>query len=267
MAVELIILGGALVHQINKSSKMDEQALKKNIKASTKMADAHHKVELEQKHLIERLKLNAIRKNAILSCHFKMFQEQYSIIGQIEFKEGRGIEQIKQINSIDKQLTRYISQPAVANGMLIKDSQYFVNFALKGIGGLLVLDSKQNLEIAKRNMSQANAVVAQADAICIAYQGIANHIDIITELLERLGCLYFKVIKKSKEILLKNGLDGDKYSNQELETINISLALTKVIYNIIDTPAIDKDGVIEKESIAAVNSGQEILSKIEGGKF
>lgn len=267
MEMEWLILGGRLGHQINKSLKMDEQALKKNIKASTKMADAQYKVEQTQKHLIERLKVNAIRKNGILSCHLKMFQEQYSAISQINFKDGRGIEQMKQINSIDKQLTKYVSQPAVANGMIIKDSQYFINFALRGIGGLLLVDSKQNLELAKRNMSQANAVSAQADAICIAYQGITNHIDIITDLLEKLGFLYLKSISTIKSILQKNGLDGSNYCDSDLEAIDFSLALTKVIYNIIDTPAIDKNGVIEQESVAAINSGQEILNQIDGGNF
>lgn len=266
MFTELALLGG-LLYQTNKASNMDEQALKKNIKASTKMAEAQYKVEQTQNHLIERLKINAIRKNAILSCHLKLFKEQYSVISQINFKDGRGIKQLKQIDTIDKQLTKYVSQPTVASGAIITEPHLMITFALGGIGGLLLVDSKQNLELAKRNMSQANAMAAQADALCIAYQGIANHIDIITDLLEKLGFLYIKSINTIKDILQKNGFDESKYSDNDLETINISMQLTKVIYKIIDTPAIDNNGVIEQKSIVAINSGQELLNKIDGGKF
>lgn len=269
MDIALILLGsiGYSIPGALKSMKTDEQAMKKNIKAATKTAEAMQKVEQAQKHLIERLQLNATRKNAILNCHFKLFQEQYAVIEKIDFRPGEGIQQLNQINSINQQLTLYISQPAVASGGIIKESQQMITFALLGVGGLLVQDSNRNLELAKRNMSQANAVAAQADAICIAYNGIANHVDIITKLLQDLGALYIRAIKNLEQIFAKNGMVVENYSDQDIEHINITAKLTEVIFNIIDTPVIDNEGEIEKASIAAISSGEEILNKINGGQI
>ena len=269
MAIDFMLLGGIgyLVNQVNQSSKLDEQSMKKNIKAATKMVEAEMKVEQAQKHLIERLHINATRKNAILNCHFKLFQEQYSVIRKIEFRKGKGILQLEQVNSITQQLTNYVSQPAVASGAILKDSQQLVIFALKGIGGLLIHDSKQSFELAKRNMAQANAIAAQADAICIAYDGIANHIDIITDLLQDLGALYIRSLKQIEKILNKNGTIADNYSNEEIDTIYICVALTKLIYKIIDTPVINDNGEIEKASLNAISGGRELLDKINGGKI
>lgn len=263
--IDLILLGGIgyTLKQTNNSFEMDEQSVKKNIKAATKVAEARLKIENAQKHLIERLQLNAIRKNAILNCHFNLFQKQYSMIEKIEFASGSGIQQLEYINLINQQLTKYVHQPAVISGTITSDSVQFITFALKGVGGLLVLDSKQNLELAKRNMSQANAVEAQADAICIAYNGISNHIDIVTDLLQNMGAIYMRVIKKLEEIFTRNGTTVEKYTNDDIFAINVSLKLTETIYAIIDTPVINKEGVIEKASINAINYGRELLNEIQ----
>ena len=262
--IEAILIGeiGYAAKQVNQSIKIDEQAMNKNIKAATKNAEAKHKIENARKHLLERLQINAIRKNAILNCHFKLFQKQYSMIEKIEFASGSGIQQLEYINSINHQLSKYIQQPAVVSGAILSDSQQFVTFALKGVGGLILQDSKKNLELARKNMSQANALVAQADVICIAYDGIANHIDIVTDLVQNLGALYIRVIKRLEDIFNKNGTIVEKYTNDDINAINFSLKLTETLYSIIDTPVINQEGAIEKASIEAVNYGRDLLDKI-----
>ena len=127
----------------------------------------------------------------------------------------------------------------------MKNSQYAISFALMGIGGVMIKESKMNLKTASKNKAMASAVTAQIDSICIALEGITQHTMIITELLEKLGMLYMKSIKNISIILKNNGLDSENYSEDDINALNVSLSLTKLIYRIINTPLLDENGNIE----------------------
>lgn len=223
------------------------------------MAEAEQKIKNSQERLYKRLVKNANRKYAVLTCHIKFFEEQFAVIRKIQFEEGRGIKEIKDIEGLSKQLEKSVALPAVSGGKAMKDTQLMVSFALGGIGGLMIQDSKMNLQLASRNLSKANAVSAQADSICIVMDGIGNHVEIVSELLAKLGVLYMKSIKNLESILKTNGLNADKYSDQDIDAINWSFDLTKIIYRIINTPLIDKDGEVERESIRVIQDGEKLL--------
>lgn len=268
MIIEALILGGctSLFHEVNKSMKIDAQAIQKNSRAFTHAAEAEHKILVAQERLVEKLKINAIRKNAILNGHIKMFQEQCSVIRKIETKSGKGIFQMEQINSINDQLTQYLTHPAISSGNMMSNSQMFITYALKGIGGLMISESKQNLDVAKRNMSKANAVCAQAETICIAYDAMATHTDLITDLLQKLGALYIKSIKNVVDIINRNGTIGENYSTDDIDAINTCFLFTKTIYRIINTPMVNNEGVIEQESLCAISEGQDLIDSISKGE-
>ena len=258
-----MLLGILFAQQINKSAKLDKEATKKNIKAFTKIADANAKLEKCQSDLLNQLQINSKRKNGLITYHLSMFQEQYSIIRKIQFGKGRGIEEIEKIDAIQNQIKQYVELPAVTSGMIMKNSQYAISFALMGIGGVMIKESKMNLKTASKNTAMASAVTAQIDSICIALEGITQHTMIITELLEKLGMLYMKSIKNISIILKNNGLDSENYSEDDINALNVSLSLTKLIYRIINTPLLDENGNIEKESIKVIQQGRDMLKQIQ----
>ena len=255
-----MLLGILFAQQINKSAKLDKEATKKNIKAFTKIADANARLEKCQNDLLNQLQINAKRKNGLLTYHLSMFQEQYSIIRKIQFGKGRGIEEIEKIDAIQNQIKQYVELPAVTSGMIMKNSQYAISFALMGIGGVMIKESKMNLKTASKNKAMASA---QIDSICIALEGITQHTMIITELLEKLGMLYMKSIKNISIILKNNGLDSENYSEDDINALNVSLSLTKLIYRIINTSLLDESGNIEKESIKVIQQGRDMLKQIQ----
>ena len=55
-----------------------------------------------------------------------------------------------------------------------------------------------------------------------------------------------KSIKNISIILKNNGLDSENYSEDDINALNVSLSLTKLIYRIINTPLLDENGNIEK---------------------
>lgn len=262
MYVDGAVLFGILGLEVNKSIKIDEQATKKNVKAFTKMAEADRKLEQSQKKLYERLAVNAKRKRAILSCHIVKFQNQYSKIRKIQFKEGRGVRELEELDELNLKLTQSLERLAISGGRVMKDTQLVIILALKGIGGMAIQDSKMNLKLASRNVTKANAVSAEADLICVALDGIREHVDIVTQLLEGLGMLYIKSITNVEQILTANGLDELNYSDKDIEALNLTLDLTRLIYRIINMPLIDEEGKIEEESIKAITEGQNLLKAI-----
>ena len=173
------------------------------------------------------------------------------------------IEEIEKIDAIQNQIKQYVELPAVTSGMIMKNSQYAISFALMGIGGVMIKESKMNLKTASKNKAMASAVTAQIDSICIALEGITQHTMIITELLEKLGMLYMKSIKNISIILKNNGLDSENYSEDDINALNVSLSLTKLIYRIINTPLLDENGNIEKESIKVIQQGRDMLKQIQ----
>lgn len=255
---------GGLFSQVNKSMEIDEKAMKKNIKAFTTMAEAEDKVERCQKNAIDKLVICAKRKNGILNCHIKMFKEQFEVIRKIEFRPGQGINELEKIDEINEQLIKCVSFPSISGKTERSGTQMLISFALFGIGGLMVKDSEMNLKLASRSVAQANAMAAQADSVCIALNGIAKHAEIITELLQKLGMMYIQSIKNITDILSKNGMNQDKYSKMDIDSINVSLTLTKLVYRIINTPLVDENGEIEKESVKVIEDGNRWLSSIGG---
>lgn len=260
-----ILLGTYLFGQVDKSMKIDDEAIKKNVKAFTRTAEAQRKLELHQKKTLDKIFINAKRKNALLICHLKMFQEQYKVIKQIQFETGVGIEELEKLDEIQEAINQYVALPAVASGKAMTDSQLAISFVLRGVGGLMIKDSEMKLKMASQNVSKANAIVAQIDSICIALDGIAQHTEIITALLEKLGMVYMKSIKNLAVILRENGLMAKQYSKKDIEAIRLSLLLTKLLYRIINTPIVDENGEIIQESRKVIQEGQSVLDMI-GGK-
>lgn len=250
--------------QVNESMKIDAQSERKNAKAFTKTAEAQKKLEQSNEKAFNALAVNAKRKHGLLTCHLKMFQEQYAVIRKIQFKKGRGIEEIEKIEEIQQKVQQYMMLPAVISGKAMTDSQLVVSIALKGIGGQMIQDSENNLKLASANMSQANAISAQVDSMCIALDGITKHAEIVTGLLEKLGMLYMKSIKNITRILEENGMESERYSEQDIDAINLSLVMTKLIYRIINTPMVDAEGKIEQESAKVISEGKKLLEQIGG---
>lgn len=260
-AVGTALVGG-LFAQVNKSMEIDEKAMKKNVKAFTKMAESENKLVHCQQKTIDKLMICAKRKNGILNGHIKMFKEQFEVIRKVEFKSGQGIEELEKFDEIIEKLNHSISVAGTENRLEMTTPQTLISFALFGIGGLMIKDSEMNLKMATKTVAQANAMAAQVDSICIALEGLARHSEIVTELLQKLGVMYMQSIRNITDILKKNGMDSNNYSQMDIESINVSLLITKVIYRIINTPMVNADGKIEQESLKVIDEGNDLLKRI-----
>lgn len=244
------------------SSNVEKEANLINYKAGGKIASAKNSVEKQQQELVNNMMINAKRKNALINYHLKLFQEQYQIIRKIEFKKGEGLKELEKIDAIKDALVTYRELPTIANEKAMTDGQYLASWVLLGIPGLAIKEAKAELNVAQRNMSKANAYASNVKTYAIMFEGLNQHISIITSLLERLGILYLKSINHITEILKCNGLNGDAYSQQDIDDLNISLMMTKLVYRIINTKLIDENGKITSESLKVISESNQMLNEI-----
>lgn len=265
MIIETVLgtaLVGGLFAQVNKSIEIDEKAMKKNVKAFTKMAESENKLVRCQQNAIDKLLICAKRKTGILNGHIKMFKEQFELIRKVEFKSGQGIEELEKFDEISKKINQGVSVIGTENRLEMSAPQTLISFALFGIGGLMIKDSEMSLKMASRTVAQANVVAAQVDSVCIALDGLAKHAEIVTDLLHKLGMMYMQSIRNITDIIKKNGTERNNYSQNDIDSINVALLLTKVIYRIINTSMVDGNGVIEQESFKVIDEGKRLLRKI-----
>ena len=258
-----IAVAAKFAYDVNKSADLDEQAIKRNGKAFAVSADAKRKMEIHRKDMESAITINAKRKIAILGCHLKKFQSMYGRIRAIRFKEGRGITEIEGIEQVQTQLTKYVETPLLADGVNRTDSQLVVSIIRHGgLSGQFVAMSNENLDVARKNLANARVVSAQADTICVAYDGISERAKMCTDLVQKLAPVYIKGINHVQEMLERNGIDESKYTEEDVEAINSCLMLTKLIYKIINTPLIGDDGGLTAESMRVIDEGQHYLAEV-----
>ncbi len=256
-------LGMTLFQQINHADNINKSAMEKNSRAFTKMADAERKVAQSKKQLMDAININAVRKKAILNYHIKEAKtllENFETI--ILLKRGKGTEELGLIE-LKNSLSNYVKVQSLASADMMTNSQLAINFAIFGIGGLMIKESKINAAVASQNMSKASAMQAQADTVSISMEGIAERVDMTTQLLEKLGVLQLAFIKQLKEIWAANGRDAEKYTEQDMNIIDLTIACTMVLYRIINAPILDENGKISIESKEAMEKGNAYMLQID----
>lgn len=259
------IIEGILAVEIAKAWKADEvdkKAMAKNSRAFGKEAEAKLKVRRHEKMLFDKMKINAIRKSAILQCHINRFLEIYRVIDEYQLNIGLGIKEIGKIDIIQKQMVHTINLPSVASGLAKTDTQMIVQYAFYGIGGMIMKDSKENEKLASRNMANADVVMAQADSICVLYDGLGERVQACTDILQKLAAKDNIAINHIESMLKTKGQNEELYSQMDVDAINLCSELNILIYEIINTPLIDENNEFTKASETLINKGQKYLKQL-----
>lgn len=258
-------IGGVVASEFIKTWKaddLDKKAIAKNSKAFGKQAEAKEKVKIHEANLFDKIKINAVRKNAILQYHIKKFLDVYKTIDEYQLNKGLGIEEMEKIETLKIQMVQTVHLPSVANGLAKSDMQVVVEFAVLGIGGSIMKDAKENSKLASRNMANADVVAAHADSICIFYDSLAERIQACTEILQKLAAKDMVAINHIESMLQSKGMDESLYTTTDVDAINLCSELNILIYEIINTPLIDENNEITKASKAVISKGQEFLKQL-----
>lgn len=261
MLIEAIIIGTA-IEQIFQSLDMDEDALRTfrqahNIHVDTLESLRRHKESANQK--LEKL-IN--RKKALLKGRIPQFIVLYQQVQKINFRPGEGILELEH-DTFTVQDLKELDVMVTTSLKPMSEKELAAKFLMTGLGGMVLADSKRNVQIADSQMKIASALKSQAQTAEIAMDAIGARANQISEVLQKLGFLLGRSIQTAEAVLQKNGVDRSRYSQTDRETLMNCLNLAKSVKDILDVPILEQDGSVSKESAKALEAAAIQINELD----
>lgn len=259
-----------LAGSIEKSSKIDSQALKKYGKAYEKAQEAELMVKNKSELADKRLVNVAKKKRSIIEHTFPKFVDVYGQIQKIgldmssvNINAPAKIDNINEkINFISLSVKKNFSDKEMVLGSLFSTDFFFFGIA-GGFGKMMVKDSERYLSAARGQMRSANVVYSQAESICVVYDGIIERADRIAKLLAGLNALFIKSITETQKTIEKNGIQVKNYSEFDKGVLMTCVNFALAVADIINVPVVNEKGEIAEKSAELIETGEKYLSEMK----
>jgi len=258
MLIELA-LGGALLYCADKSNKIDQQSLAKRSKAFTKESEANNLVNQKKQNAEKRLQIVVKRKRAVIEATLPKFVEVYQQIQKIELNISDK-KDLAVYHNFDEKNT--IQAVKIVTSKPLTDQQLICEFIFKGIGGMMISDSKRNLSAANNQMSKANVIYSQAQSMAEIYDAIAGRADRISRLIMQMNALFIGSVSETEKIINKNGLNVRAYSDYDKGIIMTCVNIASAMSDIINIPVLDTDGKLCESAVEMIQTGEDYLARM-----
>lgn len=258
MLIELAALG-ALAYCADKSNRMDEQALAKRSKAYTREAEARDLVYKKRNTADKKMQIVAKRKRAVIESTLPKFIEVYRQIQKIDltisnkndimvYKNFQSCGTIQAMETVTKQT--------------LTDKQLITEFIFKGIGGMMISDSKRNLSAASSQLSVANVVYSQAQSVAEVYDAIIGRAERISSLITRMNALFLGSISETERIISQNGTNVKAYTEQDKGVLMTCVNIAAAMSDIINIPVLDENGELCRSAVEMIQTGEVYLEQM-----
>lgn len=121
------------------------------------------------------------------------------------------------------------------------------------VGGVFMASkAKEALYEAEEYYDKARAFEAQAEGICSNLSLISERANQIDKLLNKLDSYFVKSVKALTQVILIEGNDWSKYSDDNKKIIGASAQIAKTIKIILDTSLLNENGKLRKAATKSV---------------
>lgn len=247
-------------YSVNKSSKIDEKALKKYAKAFERYEEAELLVRKKAEYTDKRLANVAKKKRAIIQNTIPRFVSVYEQIQKIEIENKSSINEIAIANSVHKLGALETFTMSVKKEFT--DKELVCGFITKGFNKLMVMDSERFLSAANSQMRASNVVYSQAQSISEAYDAICGRADRIAQLLMAMNALFIKSIAETERVISINGLNVRNYSEYDKGVLMTCVNIAGAMSDIIDVPVVDEQGQLCQSAVNMIETGEQYLIKM-----
>ena len=262
MLVEMVAIGGVskFFHDVGKASEISEKALRKCAKAfeieTQAVADVKKKADLVEKRLNNVIN----KKKSIIEYSIPKFMEVYSPIQKICREENTVLlpdkNMLKKIDSLEKLGT-------ISKKKTFTNKELLCGLLRNGFGGMMIKDSERLLSAANCQISEANVVRSEAEAIISVYNSVIERADRIAQVLAKLNCLFIKSIESVERTIRKNGTDVGIYNDFDKGILMTCVNLVQALSEIIDVPVIDEEGKIPQYAEKMIETGERCVLEIQ----
>ena len=224
LAPAVAVALGVACKNIDKSIELDEKAVKRLRKAYSLQHMSKVKIENAlENHDIALAKL-LTRKVAITQYSLKPFLDVFNKIIRIELMIDHNI----------------VIKPFTGKEAL-------VSLLKGGLPGLMIDDSKRNMAIAGKHLRIAESYANNAENICTMTEHIIQEANKVSDLLGALNIILLRAIKNSNDLIHVRGFNKNNYSEEDREILRNTINIAKAIKDIIDSPVLDDDGIINNQ--------------------
>jgi len=268
MILETALVAGLFVDGLvgaEKSSKIDEKALKKYAAAFEKNEKAKQMVQEKAEYLDKRLMNVAKKKKAIINISVPRFAEVYSQIQKLNIQIGEKDPLL--LKNLPQESGRILNELTISCQKPLTNQELICGYLNPFRGGFLsemmVKESERFASAARNQMSMANVVYSQAETACTVYDGIIGRADRLAALLAALNILFLKSIEKTQETIDLRGTYIGNYSETEKGILMTCVNFAVAIADILQIPVVSQDGKLEEASLEAIVCGENYLQKMQ----
>lgn len=134
--------------------------------------------------------------------------------------------------------------------------------ALAILGIVMSAKASKKLDEAYSNKAEAQKIVAELNTATIMCNGIRRRAYLFQRLLIKCESLFSPLLYEMKKIQVISGVDYNKYTIEQKETISRALSLAGTIKAILDTPILTEEGVLTPESeTIGIEVNKELIIK------
>lgn len=261
MIIEGMLLTAAVLYKTNKVEKMDAKALGKYAKAFEKSEEAELLIKKKREYTEKRLGNVVKKKRAILQNTVPRFIEVYQQIQKIEIENKTIINEVALKESVQK--LGVLQSMSLSLKKETSDKELLCGLLIKGVFGMMDLDSKKYLSAANSQMRASNVVYSQAQSLGEIYDAICGRADRISQLLMAMNALFVRSINETERVINSNGLNVRKYSEYDKGILMTCVNIAGAVSDIINVPVIDDKGQLCDAAIEMIETGEKYMTKMK----
>jgi hypothetical protein len=132
--------------------------------------------------------------------------------------------------------------------------------AIAVLGFVMDSSASKNLDRAYSNRAEAEKRAEELKVVCSACNGIRARADMFKGLLDKLDSIFVGSIERIEEIVDNRGADFSFYTEDEQNSLAVSLSIAGAIKKILDTPILSDEGTLTTESEAVCTDINQRIS-------
>lgn len=134
--------------------------------------------------------------------------------------------------------------------------------ALAVLGFVVGAKASRNLDAANANWAQAKAFEEEMKAAADLCNGIRRRSDMFNRFLIRLQTIFDPMVYEMSRIIESKGTDFRTFSEDERKCVASAMSLAGAIKAVLDTPILDNDGNMTKESELVIEATEKKVEAI-----
>lgn len=134
--------------------------------------------------------------------------------------------------------------------------------ALAVLGVIMDAKASKNLEAAYSNLAKANEFEEEMKTAVDLCNGIRRRSAMFNRFLIRIQTFFDPLVYEMSEIINQRGTDFRKFSDDEKKVVASAMSMAGAIKAVLDTPILDEDGNLTKESGVIIEGAQKKVEAI-----